>query len=91
VSPTKKIRGDSGKEPKLHQVTEWRKKNLGINQDHPRSQFSSAQQTNKHSVITIRTASQVRIQIGSIQTFIQFDIVWSWSKSTWRAHRLKHS
>jgi len=26
VSPTKQAKGDSGKEPKLHQVTKWRKK-----------------------------------------------------------------
>jgi len=32
MSQTKQARGDSGKEPKLHQVKEWReKKNLGRN------------------------------------------------------------
>jgi len=36
MSPTKqaKSQDNSGKEPKLHQVTEWRKKNLGRNQTH---------------------------------------------------------
>jgi len=34
MSPTKqaKSQGNNGKEPKLHHVTEWRKKNLGRNQ-----------------------------------------------------------
>jgi len=34
VSKQAKSQGNSGKEPKLHQVTEWRKKNLGRNQAH---------------------------------------------------------
>ncbi len=49
---------DSGKEPKLHQVTEWRKKPLGG------SIFSLgiSSPTNEHGVIMIQAASQFSVK-----------------------------
>jgi len=47
MSPIKqaKSKGDSGKEPKLHQVTDWRKNPLE-NPGSAGGQFSSGQQLN---------------------------------------------
>jgi len=46
MSPTKqaKSQGNGVKEPKLHQVTEWRKKKLWENPGSVGGQFSSGQQ-----------------------------------------------
>jgi len=63
VSPTKQARGDSVKDPKLHQVIEWREKKIGSAR---RSVLLWP--TNEHCVIGNQDASQVRIWIGSVQS-----------------------
>jgi len=59
VSPTKQAKSNSGKETKLHQVTEWRK-NLGRNHA-----GSVGGPMNEQCMIIIQAAFQVRSQIGS--------------------------
>jgi len=56
VSLTKQARADSGKEPELHQVTEWREVNSSV----------LPLPGNEHSVIMIQAASQIRLWIKRI-------------------------
>jgi len=60
VPPTKQARGNSGKEPILHQVTECRK-NFRRNQVQSGGQSTSGQQTHT-VVIMIQAPSQIRNQ-----------------------------
>jgi len=53
-------KGDSGKEPKLHQVEEWREKNLGRNH----AQSGTIWPTNQQCMIMIQSELEVRSQFG---------------------------
>jgi len=65
MSPTKQDRDNSGKEPKLLQVTEWRKKKKKLWEKPGSVMFSASSPltTNENCAIMIQSTSQVRIRL----------------------------